>query len=152
MREIHLVKKLISLLLISVCLGDTLILKDKTVYNGILIKFVNDEIMFRAWPSAKLSINISDVQELKLSDGSRVIESGVIVATNERHIKNISYDRYLTIKPKHKKSTKGAKQQKFVYEASCLIITLIGFLLIKVIGGNFGSGFPDGPWPGDGHS
>ena len=146
------VKKLISLLLISVCLGDTLILKDKTVYNGILMKFVNDEIMFRAWPSAKLSINISDVQELKLSDGTRVIENGIVVATNEKHIKNISYDRYLTIKPKHKKSTEGAKQQKIVYESFCLIIILIGFLLVKVIGGNFGSGFPDGPWPGDGHS
>ena len=97
------VKKFISLLLISVCLGDTLILKDKTEYNGILMKFVNDEIMFRAWPSAKLSINISDVQELKLSDGTRVIENGIVVATNEKHIKNISYDRYLTIKPKHKK-------------------------------------------------
>ena len=101
------VKKLISLLLISVCLSDTLILNDKTVYNGILMKFVNDEIMFRAWPSAKLSINISDVQELKLSDGTRVIENGIVVATNEKHIKNISYDRYLTIKPKHKKIING---------------------------------------------
>ena len=146
------VRKFISLLLISVCLGDTLILKDKTVYNGVLMKFLNDEIMFRAWPSAKLSINVSDVQELKLSDGTRVIESGIVVATNEKHIKNISYDRYLTINPKHKRTTEGAKQQKFVYEASCLIIILIGFLLVKVIGGNFGSGFPDGPWPGDGHS
>ena len=146
------VKKFISLLLISVCLGDTLILKDKTVYDGILMKFVNDEIMFRAWPSAKLSINISDVQELKLSDGTRVIEDGIVVATNEKHIKNISYDRYLTIKPIHKKSTERAKEQKIVYEVSCLMIILIGFLLVKVIGGNFGLGFPDGPWPGDGHS
>ena len=146
------VKRLISLLLISVCLGDTLILKDKTVYNGLLMKFVNDEIMFRAWPSAKLSINISDVQELKLSDGTRVIEDGIVVATNEKHIKNISYDRYLTIKPKHKKSTERAKEQKIVYEVSCLMIILIGFLLVKVIGGNFGLGFPDGPWPGDGAS
>ena len=152
MKEIHLVKKFISLLLISFCLGDTLILKDKTVYDGILMKFVNDEIMFRAWPSAKLSINIIDVQELKLSDGTRVIENGIVVATNEKHIKNISYDRYLTIKPKHKKSTKRAKEQKIVYEVSCLMIILIGFLLVKVIGGNFGLGFPDGPWPGDGAS
>ena len=148
------VKKLISLLLISVCLSDTLILNDKTVYNGILMKFVNDEIMFRAWPSAKLSINISDVQELKLSDGTRVIENGIVVATNEKHIKNISYDRYLTIKgpEKYKNSAERAKEQKIVYEVSCLMIILIGFLLVKVIGGNFGLGFPDGPWPGDGAS
>ena len=90
------VKKTISLLLISVCLGDTLILKDKTEYSGILMKFVNDEIMFRAWPSAKLSINISDVQELKLSDGTRVIENGIIVALNEKHIKKQAIvDTYL---------------------------------------------------------
>ena len=148
------VKKFISLLLISVCLGDTLILKDKTEYNGILMKFVNDEIMFRAWPSAILSINVSDVQELKLSDGTRVIESGIVVATNEKHIKNISYDRYLSIieAEKHKKSAERAKERKSIYVGCCLIIILIGFILVKVIGGNFGSGFPDGPWPGDGHS
>ena len=36
----------------------------------------------------------------------------------------------------------------------CLIIILFGFLVAKVIGPNShsGSGFPDGPWPGDGHS
>ena len=34
----------------------------------------------------------------------------------------------------------------------CLIIILIGFLAVKVIPGpSLGSGFPDGPWPGDGH-
>ena len=97
MKEINLVKKLISLLLISVCLGDTLILKDKTEYTGTLIKFGNDEIMFRALPSAKLSINISDIQELKLSDGTRVIENGIVVASNEKHIKKISYSRYLSV-------------------------------------------------------
>ena len=133
---------------------DTLVLNDKTVYTGVLIRFGNDEILFRALPSAKLSINISDVQELKLSDGTRVIENGIVVATNEKHIKNISYDRYLTIKgpEKYKNSAERAKEQKIVYEVFCLIIILIGFLLVKVIGGNFGSGFPDGPWPGDGHS
>ena len=96
MKDINLVKKLISLLLISVCLGDTLILKDKTEYTGTLIKFGNDEIMFRALPSAKLSINISDIQELKLSDGTRVFENGIIVATNEKHIKNIRDGSYLS--------------------------------------------------------
>ena len=70
------VKKFISLLLISVCLGDTLILKDKTVYTGALIKFGTDEIIFKAIPSAKLSIYISDIQELKLSDGTMVFENG----------------------------------------------------------------------------
>ena len=36
----------------------------------------------------------------------------------------------------------------------CLIIILIGFLAVKGMGSgpSLGSGFPDGPWPGDGHS
>ena len=62
------IKKLISLLLISVCLGDTLILKDKTKYNGNLIKFGSDEIMFKYFPpyslkSNKLAVVISDIEE-----------------------------------------------------------------------------------------
>ena len=82
------VKKLISLLLISVCLGDTLILKDKTEYTGALMKFGINEIIFKALPSAKLSINISDIQELKLSDGTKVFENGIIVTSNEKNIKS----------------------------------------------------------------
>ena len=148
------VKKLISLLLISFCIGDTLILKDKTVYTGALIKFGTDEIIFKAIPSAKLSIYISDIQELKLSDGTKVFENGIKVATNEKYIENTSYDRYLSLLrvEKYKNSAERAKEQKIVYEVSCLMIILIGFLLVKVIGGNFGLGFPDGPWPGDGAS
>ena len=82
------IKKFIPLLLISVCIGDTLILKDKTVFTGALIKFGTDEIIFKALPSAKLSINISDIQELKLSDGTKVFENGIIVTSNEKHIKS----------------------------------------------------------------
>ena len=77
------VKKLISLLFISLCLGDTLILKDKTVYTGALIKFGTDEIIFKAIPSAKLSINISDIEELKLSDGTKVIENGILLKSEK---------------------------------------------------------------------
>ena len=148
------VKKLISLLLISVCLGDTLILKDKTVYTGALIKFGTDEIIFKAIPSAKLSIYISDIQELKLSDGTKVFENGIKVATNEKYIENTSYDRYLSVlrAEKYKNSAERAKELESAYVGCCLIIILFGFLVVKDIGSNFGSGFPDGPWPGDGHS
>ena len=147
------VKKIISLLLISVCLGDTLILKDKTVYTGALIKFGTDEIIFKALPSAKLSINISDIQELKLSDGTKVFENGIKVATNEKYIENTSYDRYLFVlrAEKYKNSAERAKEPKSIYVSCCLIIILFGFLVVKDIGSNVGSGFPDGPWPGDGH-
>ena len=121
------VKRFISLLLISVCLGDTLILKDKTVYTGALIKFGTDEIIFKAIPSAKLSIYISDIQELKLSDGTKVFENGIKVATNEKYIENTSYDRYLSLL-RIEKYKNNAKERVFF---CCLIIILFGFLAYK---------------------
>ena len=139
------VKKLISLLLISVCLGDTLILKDKTVYNGILMKFGNDEIMFRALPSAKLSINISDIQELKLSDGTRVIENGIVVASNEKHIKKISYSRYLSVVKAEKVKKRPERVKKIVGGCACIII--LGLILIKISPPGFTGSL--GPFPGD---
>ena len=135
------VKKTISLLLISVCLGDTLILKDKTEYSGILMKFVNDEIMFRAWPSAKLSINISDVQELKLSDGTRVIENGIIVELNEKHIKKTSYSRYLSEIKTEKVKKRPERFKKLV---GCCAIVIILSVFLFYDGFTFG---PSLPWP-----
>ena len=72
---------------------DTLVLIDKTVYTGRLVKYDNDEIKFKVslptdtLPStvslassriftAKLSININDIQELILSDGTKAFENG----------------------------------------------------------------------------
>tara|TARA_B100000959_G_scaffold226322_1_gene240868 strand:- start:35 stop:481 length:447 start_codon:yes stop_codon:yes gene_type:complete len=144
-KEINLVKKLISLLLISVCLGDTLILKDKTEYTGTLIKFGNDEIMFRALPSAKLSINISDIQELKLSDGTRVIENGIVVASNEKHIKKISYSRYLSVVKAEKVKKRPERVKKIVGGCACIII--LGLILIKISPPGFTGSL--GPFPGD---
>ena len=125
-KEIFFFKKLISLLLISFCIGDTLILKDKTVYTGALIKFGTDEIIFKAIPSAKLSIYISDIQELKLSDGTKVFENGIKVATNEKYIENTGYDRYLSVF--NEKYKNNAKERVFF---CCLIIILFGFLAYK---------------------
>ena len=75
---------------------DKLVLKDKTGYTGTLIKFDDDEIIFRALPSAQISISIKDIKELKLSDGRSVIENGVILANNEKHIKSIRDGSYLS--------------------------------------------------------
>ena len=76
------VKEFISLILISVCLGDTLILKDKTAYTGKLIKCLNGDIIFEAIPLAKLSFNISDIQELELSNGAKIFDNGILVSTD----------------------------------------------------------------------
>ena len=136
MKEIHLVKKFISLLLISFCLGDTLILKDKTEYTGALIKFGTDEIIFKALPSAKLYVNIKDILELRLSDGTNIFENGILIEPEE-HLR-----QYI----KNEKINKNAEN----IIGCCLIIILIGFLVYRNL--SFGSGFPDGPWPGDGAS
>ena len=79
------VKRFISLLLISICLGDILILKDKSVYKGALVYYGNDEIIFKPLPqSAKLSVNIKDIKELKLSDGTTAFENGTLKESEEK--------------------------------------------------------------------
>ena len=86
------VKRFISLLLISICLGDILILKDKSVYKGALVYYGNDEIIFKPLPpSAKLffdikgiTINIKDIKELKLSDGTMAFENGTLKESEEK--------------------------------------------------------------------
>ena len=86
------VKRFISLLLISICLGDILILKDKSVYKGALVYYGNDEIIFKPLPpSGKLffnikgiTINIKDIKELKLSDGTMAFENGTLKEPEEK--------------------------------------------------------------------
>ena len=152
MKGIHLIKKFIPLLLISVCIGDTLILKDKTVYTGWLVKYDNDEIKFKvSLPTgtlqstvslassriftAKLSININDIQELKLSDGTMAFENGTSMDLKKLR-------RYAEME----------KQDLFQRDAKicCSLIPILG--LIAFFTSDFDLGWPDGPWPGDGHS
>ena len=86
-------RRYLSLLLIfSICLGDTLILKSKKVYNGELIKYVDDKsIMFRALPSASILININEVQQLTLTDGTKVFENGKILINNLNDTEKFKY-------------------------------------------------------------
>ena len=64
-------------------MGDTLILKNKEVYNGELIKYVDGKhIMFRALPSASILININEIQQLTLADGKKIFENGEILVYN----------------------------------------------------------------------
>jgi len=80
-------------------LGSTLLFKDKTIYNVTLINIENNNIMFKAILSRnwfkKLSVNINDNQQLKLSNGTMVIENRIISATDEEQKKS-SYDRHLS--------------------------------------------------------
>ena len=115
---------------------DTLVLNDKTVYTGVLIRFGNDEILFRALPSAKLSINISDIQNLKLSDGTSVIENGIVVASNEKHIKKISYSRYLSVVKAEKVNI-----SKTIL-GCCIVIIVYGLMALYGL-----KDFKLAPWP-----
>ena len=74
-------RKIIAILLItSVILGDTLILKNEKVYKGKLVKYVDGKmVMFKALPSANILINISEVQKLTLTDGTKIFENGKIL-------------------------------------------------------------------------
>ena len=145
------VKRCIWLLIISVCLGDTLILKDKTVYTGWLVKYDNDEIKFKVslptdtLPStvslansriftAKLSINIRDIQELKLSDGTKVYENGILIVPEQRIRAHILI----------------TKEKLFLRDATicCSLIIILG--LTAFFNSDFDLGWPAGPWPGDG--
>ena len=74
-------RKIIAILLItSVILGDTLILKNEKVYKGKLVKYVDGKkILFKALPSANIFINISEVQKLTLTDGTKIFENGKIL-------------------------------------------------------------------------
>jgi hypothetical protein len=115
-------------------LGDTLVLKDKTKYVGTLTNFVNEEIIFEAFLSTNslrsklLTVIIDDIQELKLYDETMVIDNGIIVATNEEHIKSTSYPRYLNISNELKK-----EELKILY-LGCAIISVaaIGGLLLWI--------------------
>ena len=135
---------------------DTLVLIDKTVYTGRLVKYDNDEIKFKVslptgtLPStvslassriftAKLSINNNDIQELKLWDGTKAYENGILIVPEQKIRQHILI----------------AKEELFKRDVTnCFyIISILGLLsLIGFFTSGFDLGWPGGPWPGDGHS
>ena len=105
-------RKYLSLLLItSVCLGDTLILKNKNVYKGKLVKYVDGKkILFKALPSANIFINISEVQKLTLTDGTKIFENGNILIDDLNNTK------------KFKDAKRIARSQTFI---GCVVIIIV---------------------------
>ena len=82
------------LLIFSFCLGDTLILKNDKVYNGKLIKYVDGrKIMFRALPSANILININEIHELTLTNGTKIFEDGKILVYDLKSIEKYRYEK-----------------------------------------------------------
>ena len=65
--------------------NDTLILKDKSIFNGTLVKlhWYDNKIIFKTLSSEKIFVKISDIEELKLSDGTKVIENGILLKSEK---------------------------------------------------------------------
>ena len=82
------------ILIFSVCLGDTLILKNDKIYKGKLIKYVDGrKIMFRALPSANILININEIHELTLANGTKIFEDGKILVYDLKSIEKYRYEK-----------------------------------------------------------
>jgi len=60
-----------------------------------------------------------------------VIENGIIVATNEEHIKSTSYDRCLSLA----KATKAKRKPKNI-QTCCIIIIILGLVVCYNIKNN----------------
>ena len=65
--------------------NDTLILKDKSIFNGTLVKlhWYDNKIIFKTLSSEKIFVKISDIEELKLSDGTKVIGNGILLKSEK---------------------------------------------------------------------
>ena len=88
-------RKYFSLILIfSVCLADTLILKDDKVYYGKLIRYINGrKIMFRALPSANILIDINEIHELTLTNETKIFKNGEILVYDLKSIQEYKHEK-----------------------------------------------------------
>ena len=99
-----------------------------------MIKLGTYEIIFKALPSSKLAINISDIQEQKLRDGTKAFENGILIVPEQRIRQHILIAK---------------RKLLFVQSTTCCsLIIILG--LTAFLASDFGLGFPAGPWPGDG--
>ena len=125
-------KKLIIILLItSICLADTLILKNKQSYKGQLVKYVDGKkILFKALPSANMVFDISEIQNLTLSDGTKIFENGKILVND---LKSVEKYRY----------TKAAARGSSCIITSALILGIVFYFFIHIIDhSSDNTGFP----------
>ena len=83
-----------TLLVVSTCFGDEIVLKSNNSYSGELVKFINGErILFKALPSANLIIDITEVQNLTLSNNTVIIENGKLLVYDYRRTDNLYFGK-----------------------------------------------------------
>lgn len=84
-RQQVLVKVFSTLLIVSTCLADEIVLKNNNSYSGELIKFIeNKRILFKALPCANLIVDITEIQNLTLSNNTVTIENGKLLVDDYR--------------------------------------------------------------------
>ena len=89
-----LLKVISTLLIISTCLADEIVLKNNNSYSGELVKFIDsDRILFKALPSANLIVDITEIQSLTLSNNTVIIENGKLLVDDYRKTDDLYYGK-----------------------------------------------------------
>ena len=125
-RQQTLVKVISTLLIISTCLGDEIVLQNNNSYSGELVKFLDGErILFKALPSANLIVDITEIQSLTLSDNTVIIENGKLLVDDYRKTDDLYYGKV------------------FLTGICCIVILFGGILAISNVGilGNYDACF-----------
>ena len=93
-RQQILVKVISTLLIISTCLGDEIVLQNNNSYSGELVKFIDsDRILFKALPSANLIVDITEIKSLILSNNTVIIENGKLLVDDYRKTDDLYYGK-----------------------------------------------------------
>ena len=113
-RQQILVKVISTLLIISTCLGDEIVLQNNNSYSGELVKFIDsDRILFKALPSANLIVDITEIKSLTLSNNTVIIENGKLLVDDYRKTDDLYYGKV------------------FMTGICCIGILFIGILVIS---------------------
>ena len=93
-RQQILVKVFSTLLVVSTCFADEIVLKNNNSYSGELVKFIDsDRILFKAMPSANLIVDITEIQSLTLSNNTVIIENGKLLVDDYRKTDDLYYGK-----------------------------------------------------------
>ena len=113
-RQQILVKVFSTLLVVSTCFADEIVLKNNNSYSGELVKFIDsDRILFKALPSANLIVDITEIQSLTLSNNTVIIENGKLLVDDYRKTDDLYYGKV------------------FMTGICCIGILFIGILVIS---------------------
>ena len=109
-----LLKVISTLLILSTCLADEIVLKNNNSYSGELVKFIDsDRILFKALPSANLIVDITEIQSLTLSNNTVIIKNGKLLVDDYRKTDDLYYGKV------------------FMTGICCIGILFIGILVIS---------------------